>query len=280
MKIVCFEDRRAPFIEAFRLSATQSGYDLALGPPPADDAAFTHFRSIYHHLSVNLEPFELACFRRYFAARATVGLDERVIMADSDLIVQTAPGELPPAVLDFGGGVVGSVGVTGGLAETDISPHFSFWTGRALAAFCDYLIDVYERSFGRLQAIHEARGRTAKRVAISDMTLLRLWIEDSGTPFLDANRVFDGVHIDHNVSVTECANARFRSTWGRKALKRTRAGLGFETQDGAPVAAAVLHLQGRYKLVAEPLVADRQLRVQQVSAYIAAGRFARSLLAR
>lgn len=280
MRIVCFEDRSAPFVAAFRTSATEAGYDLTLAAPPPEDAAFRHFRSVYRHLSVNPEPFELACFRRYFAARTIVAPDERVIMADSDLIVQAGPRALPAEVMDFGRGMVGSVGVTAGTAETDISPHFSFWTGRLLGDFCDYLVHVYERQFDRLQAIHDARARNAARVAISDMTLLHLWTGDSGTPFLNANRVFGAVHIDHNVSMVDCANARFRSRWGRKALTHTQAGIGLTTSEGVPVRAAVLHLQGRYKLVATPLLAGSSLGVQRVSAYIAAGRFVRSLLAR
>ncbi len=280
MRMLSFEDRSAPFIDVFRRSATDAGYDLLLGPPPADDAAFDRFRSLYRHRSINPQRFELACFRRYFAAQALTAADERVIMADSDLIVGAGFDRLPRAVRDFDHGLVGSIGLTDGMAETDISPHFSVWTGRLLREFCAFLIDIYRDGQDRLDAIHAARAAVAARVAISDMTLLYLWVGDAGIPLLDSNQVSDGIHIDHNISLTQSADRRFRSAFGRKAIRRSRGRLVFLTDDGQEVDAAVVHLQGSYKLGAPALSQGDMLRFRAISAYIATGRLVRRLSAR
>lgn len=278
MRILSFEDRSAPFIDVFRQSAIGHGYDLLLGPPPAADAAFNRFQSLYRHRSVNPEQFELACFRRYFAAQAITAPNERVIMADSDLIIGCDFRKLPRDVQDFSQGVVGSIGITNGLPETDISPHFSIWTGRLLRQFCDFLIETYRTNQENLDNIHNARALISARVAISDMTLLYIWINEQSVPFLNSNYVSEDIHIDHNISLTHSDNEDFKSAFGRKAIRYHNGRLAFMLKTGRTIDAAVVHLQGRYKLGASALAKGDMLNFRKVSAYIAAGRFVRNML--
>ena len=278
--MLSFENRSAPFIDVFRRSASSHGYDLLLVPPPVDDPAFERFRSLYRHLSINPEGFELACFQRYFAAQALTAPDERVVMADTDLMIATAFRDLPGELQDFDRGLVGSVGVRNGEAEADISPHFSIWTGRLLRQFCEFLIETYRSHQDRLAMIHSARAAYTDRVAISDMTLLNLWVSDAGIPFLNSNALFDGVHIDHNISVTECSSHRFRQFLGRKALRLSGNRISFVMESNEMIDAAVIHLQGRYKLGAGALAQRRMMNFRLISTYIAIGRIARGVISK
>lgn len=278
MKMLSFENRSAPFIDVFKRTATSHGYDLLLTPPPVDDPAFEQFRSLYRHLSINPESFELACFQRYFAAQALTAPDERVVMADTDLLIAAAFRDLPGELRNFDRGLVGSVGVRNGEAEADISPHFSIWTGRLLRQFCEFLVETYRSQHDQLAMIYSARAAHTDRVAISDMTLLNLWVSDAGIPFLNSNALFDGVHIDHNISVTECSSHRFRKSLGRKAIRLSGNRISFATESNEMVNAAVIHLQGRYKLGANALARKKMINFDIISTYIAAGRIARGII--
>jgi hypothetical protein len=85
--------------------------------------------------------------------------------------------------------------------------------------FLEYLIGAYDKNFDRLEANYELRqAKSVQRPSISDMTLLYLWTKDRSIPFLNSNRVFDAIYLDHNISMTECVNHRFRSELGRKCI--------------------------------------------------------------
>lgn len=284
-QIWCCEDRSGPFIEVFRRSATAAGYDLRLFAPDAPPADFTALADNYRHLSPNTATFELAVFRRYFEVRdrlAALGQTgaQRFIIADSDLLVRAGPHDLP-AELTGTDALAGSIGTTAGVAETDISPHFSIWSYDQLAAFCAFVGGVYARQPDRLVAIHAARIAAGnRRAAISDMTLLHLWVSEQRVPFVDSNRVFGDLYLDHNITMADCANARFARAFGRKALAFANGGVTLRTTGGAKVRPAILHFVGRSKSYAAAVETGDAAAVAARSLYITAGRQARRWLVR
>lgn len=278
--LYCFENRKAPFVDVFRQTAEQHGFAVVLQEPDANDPDFARFRQVYQHLSVNPEGFELACFHRYFAMRALLHPGHRAIMADSDLFVQCGPDSIPAALTADRQGFVGSIGVASGVHEEDISPHFSFWTRALLDDFCDFLIEQYRTGLDRLKTIYAQRCAVTSRASISDMTLLYLWVQDREIAFVNSNQLLAGQYIDHNVSSADCANASFATSFGRKSLFLTADGVSLRTIGGARVEPLILHLQGRYKLAAVPLLTRNRLKLWQGSAYIAAGRMARQAMSR
>ena len=279
MKIWCCEDRSAVFVDVFRRSAIASGYDLNLiKPGPVSPPGFDKFCSVYRHLSPNPEWFEVATFRRFFEIAALVRPDDRFVLTDSDLVIQTPFAGLPEEIRDFPG-VVASIGATAGVLERDINSGFSIWTGRQLRDFCDYAIARYEAGvddFAAYRAAQIAGGNA--RASISEMTVSYHWIEESGTPFLNTNRVIDGCYVDHNFLMSECLGTRFAMTLGRKAVRFTKTGIMLATDAGVPVRPASLHLGGRYKIMARDLEAGSQIGLAARSLFILAGRAGRRVL--
>jgi hypothetical protein len=281
MLLYCAESRRAPFVAVFRRSAETHGFDVCLTNPPAvPSAAFAKFQSSYRHLSVNPPGFELACFRRYFAAQADLAGKSSFVMSDSDIFVQGPWRAFPEPVRDAGC-FVGSVGETPKGPEDDISPHFSVWTPVRLADFIDFLIFQYTERIDELQALYARRSAMTARPSISDMTLLHLWGHARNLKVLNSNVVqSDGSYMDHNVSTPLASNARFRENFGRKQLVLRDGLWHLRTIEGAWVYPLTLHLQGRYKLAAEPLLARQHGKLYAVSTYISLGRIARRLIQR
>ncbi len=280
MSIWTCEDRTAPFVGVFRRTATHAGYDVRLIAPAADlPLGFAKLKVHYRHLSPNPERFELASFRRWFEIAANVVATDRFIVADSDLVVQTAFSNLPSELRDADG-LVGSIGVTGHVLEDAINGGFSLWTGAALHSFCDYMVTTYEEEVDELAKLHAAKLAAGnQRASISDMTLLYRWVHDTGQRFTNSNRVIARQYVDHNFFMAECLGTRFAMELGRKAVDFTRNGLTLRTVDGEPIRPDVLHLGGRYKIMAEDLEAHRAIRIAFKSAYILAGRTGRRLLA-
>ncbi|MDM7957514.1 hypothetical protein [Blastomonas sp.] len=278
--LYCFENRSAPFVDVFRQTAERNGFKVVLQAPDANDADFMRFREVYQHLSVNPEGFELACFHRYFAMRSLLSLGERAIMADSDLFIQCAPESIPAELTANPDGFVGSIGIADGVSEEDISPHFSFWTRALLDDFCDFMIEQYVGNVERLREIYTHRCQKTSRASVSDMTLLYLWVQDRKIAFTNSNQLFGARYIDHNVSSTDCANARFETSFGRKKMLLGADGVRLRTIDGKTVEPLALHLQGRYKLAAMPLLTGNRVKLWQGSAYIAGGRIARQAMSR
>ncbi len=276
--LYCFENRSAPFVDVFQETARRSGFAVVLQAPSQGIADFHAFRRRYVHLSVNPEGFELACFLRHFAMRDMLSPGERAIMADSDLFLQGGPAAIPSELTADPHGFVGSRGVADGRTEDQISPHFSFWTHELLADFCSFLLEQYGNKIERLRAHYARIKANDPRAAISDMTLLDLWVGDRAIPFIDSNQVFGGTYIDHNISTPEAGNARFATTFGRKRLILKEDGVLLQRDGGQLVMPIALHLQGRYKLASQPLANRDRLKLWRASAYIAGGRMVRGML--
>lgn len=281
MDLYCIEDRQAPFIDAFVKSSKAHGFTpRVIAPNSHESPAFARFRQVYRHLSINPEGFELACFRRYFELANMVLAGERFIIADSDLLVNLALNDVPALFTDQSDGLVGSIGRTGGALESDISPHFSFWTPALIRRFVEYLIHVYECQDTRLECIYRERLDSGnKRAAISDMTLLRMFTQDESITFIDSNQVVDGMLIDHNFCMAECANATFKMGLGFKAFRRERQGLSFITTTGESIRPVVIHLQGRAKIASQPLLQGHDLTARVRLGSLSAARIARNWLA-
>jgi hypothetical protein len=177
------------------------------------------------------------------------------------------------------GGIAASIGILDGAAEYDASPHFSFWTGRRLREFCDYLVATYAGNVDRLIALYDSkRASGAPYASVSDMTLIRMWTDDAGVPLINTNQIIDNRYLDHNISTPGAANGSFRYMLGRKAIRIDRDGIYYTTTDGTPIRPATLHLQGRYKIIADGLERRSAVAVLTGSAYIAVGRTGRRLL--
>lgn len=148
------EDRVAPFVEVFRRTAVQAGYDVRLIVPQTEaPAGFRKLKTCYRHLSPNPEGFELASFRRWYEIAAQVAPGDRFLLANSDLVVFTGWNSLPACVRDHEG-VMGSIGATGDVLEKAVGGGFSLWTGRLLREFCDYMVTSYERDGDELASVH------------------------------------------------------------------------------------------------------------------------------
>lgn len=272
------EDRDAPFVGVFRRTATRAGYDVRILHPAAEPAGFTELKRHYRHLSPNAERFELASFRRWFEIAANVTPTDRFVLADSDLVVQDGFSALP-AELRETTALVGSIGSTDDVLEDGINGGFSIWTGATLHAFCDYMVALYASDFDRLARIHAAKTAAGNpRASISDMTLLYQFVADTNTAFVNSNRVINGGYIDHNFFMPHCLGTRFRTTLGRKSLRFAADGFWLTTENGTPVRPHSLHLGGRYKIMATAIETADSLTLTRHSAYIVAGRTARTLL--
>jgi hypothetical protein len=187
-----------------------------------------------------------------------VGGGERFVIADSDLLLNARPEEIPALLIEQGEALVASIGRTNGIPEGDVSPHFSFWTPSLVQRFVDYIIQVYETQASRLELIYRSRCESGnKRAAISDMTLLRMFIQDQSIPFLDSNQVVDGMVIDHNFGMVECKNATFKMSCGFKAFHRNNQRIYITNINGEHVQPIVLHLQGRAKVASNALLNGR-----------------------
>jgi len=263
MKLFTVEDRDASFIEVYRASALSHGYKLSLiKPPTIHSLAFNKFVDNYQHFSVNSRMFELACFRRYFEVLNLTSPGDNFIIADSDLIINDAAKNIPSELTDFFGfGLVGSIGQKNKLIEDDISPHFSFWSHALLKSFVEYLIFMYEQKKETLEQIYRNRQiLNGNRASVSDMTLLKLFVDQNNIDFLNSNFVFKNSYVDHNFSMCESSNCKFKGNFGFKYFRFNNDYVEFLSEDYQTVRPIILHLQGKAKLVSDDIQKGSYLR--------------------
>jgi hypothetical protein len=254
MDIYCVEDRKSDFVNIFFKSATSHSFSpKIIAPSTLKPASYIKFEEVYSHLSINSRAFELACFRRYFELAQLVRGSQRFIIADSDLLINGNPSNIPAIFHDTSNSIVGSIGQYNGIRETDISPHFSFWTPKLLKEFTEFIIFYYEHKFENLLNLHDSRLSSGnKRASISDMTLLNLFITETSVNFINSNLIINETYVDHNFAMPECVNASFKMQYGFKRFKRINNRLGLTT-NGSDIIPLVLHLQGKAKIAARSI---------------------------
>lgn len=264
MRLISIETREAPFIRAYRETAIAKGFDLILAPPSRTPSkAFKAFSEVYKHHSDNPINFELNCFRRYFDALDYAESRCEVIIADTDQLILSPPRNLPE-IYFAPEAVVGSRGTTGGLAEADISPHFSKWPTRILRQFTEYLIQIYTDAPETLAQEYQKRRNGKGRAAVSDMTLFNMFIVAEKIPFYDSNSLQFTHYVDHNLSMSDTKDGCFQLEFGFKALRKDRSdNINLVAVSGEIIRPCTLHLQGRAKIAATS-ISKRKLRTARM----------------
>lgn len=149
------------------------------------------FEAIYHHHSVNAEPFELFCFQRWFAIQewmATNNVKSSWAM-DSDILVFRDLTEAEKALQSCD------------LACAANSGHIVYIRNRSgIDRYCDRAMQIYQRPDILQQYLHEAT-KVEHWVGISDMNVFHdLFIHDEGTTSL--LELSDGTAFDTRIQAT------------------------------------------------------------------------------
>lgn len=252
--IYIFETRELDYLTSYINKAKKVGYKpvVVSNSNLANDKKFAEFKSIYTHLSVNAYDFELNCFARYFAFANTLTNNDSFILSDSDIYITDRKIELsdPP----FKNVFIGSEGFANGVTVAQISPHFSVWNRDMIMDFTNYLLTVYKRNqednfLGEYYEVQKSiLGYNA--TAISDMTLLYMWVNENNIPYINSNSASNDLGIDHNISVLSSKNAEFQSVHNRKKIEVTADGkVNLILESGERKEMSCLHFQGAYKQI-------------------------------
>lgn len=268
--IYIYENRDLVYLKLYKEKARRFNIQVTvLGPDNLiNNEKYNRFLSLYEHHSVNSLEFEVNCFARYFAIEAAHQNDQSFILSDSDIYLVNNLQHLREDE-SLKGVFVGSEGYYGGGSEHQISPHFSFWNKSLISSFTDYLLEVYEKNKKDpfLGKHYELQQQRLGRTAISDMTLLYMWVKDRGISYLNSNFIGSTLGIDHNLSSLYTKDGMYKSFYNRKALKLKGDEVFCEATDGRIQRMAVLHFQGDYKSVLKYLYQGRMIRFNWVPIY-------------
>jgi len=261
--IYIYENRDLVYLKLYKEKARHLNIQITvLGPDSlVNNEKYNRFLALYEHHSVNSVEFEVSCFARYFAIEAAHQNEDSFILSDSDIYLVNNLQHLREDA-SLKGVFVGSEGFYGGGSEHQISPHFSFWNKSLLTSFTDYLLEVYEKNKKApfLGKHYELQQQRIGRTAISDMTLLYMWVKDRGIPYLNSNFIGSTLGIDHNLSSLYTKDGMYKSFCNRKALKLTGNEVFCEATDGRLQRMVVLHFQGEYKAVLKYFYQGRMIR--------------------
>jgi hypothetical protein len=252
--IYIFETRKLDYFTSYLNKAKKVGYKpvVVSNNDLANDKRFAEFKSIYTHLSVNAYDFELNCFARYFAFANTLTNNDTFILSDSDIYITDRKIELSDPA--FKNVFIGSEGFANGVTVAQISPHFSVWNRDMIMDFTNYLLNAYKRNQqdNFLGEYYEAQKNILgyNATAISDMTLLYMWVNDNKVPYINSNSASNDLGIDHNISVLSSENAEFQSVHNRKKIEVTKDGkVNLILELGERKEMSCLHFQGAYKQI-------------------------------
>lgn len=252
--IYIFETRKLDYLTSYLAKAQKVGYKpvVVSNNDLSNDKRFAEFKSIYSHLSVNSYDFELNCFARYFAFANTLRNNDPFILSDSDIYITDKKIVLSDP--SFNNVFIGSEGFAKGVTVEQISPHFSVWNRDMMMDFISYLVNAYKRNQqdNFLGEYYEAQKNILgySATAISDMTLLYMWVNDNKIPYINSNSTNNNLGIDHNISVLSCENAEYQSTHSRKKIEVTTDGkVNLIFESGQRQEMSCLHFQGDYKQI-------------------------------
>lgn len=267
--IYIFETRKLNYLDAYIAKAKTLQYNpiIITGDAFKGDARLAEFKKYYQHLSPNPYEFEYNCFARYFAVANVLTNDAPFIASDSDIFITNRKISLSNQSLKST--FVGSEGFYKGASECQISPHFSFWNRELINNFVDYLVAAYKRNRDDqfLVKHYEVQQKRLGYTAVSDMTLLYLWINDNKVPFINSNSIHNDWGIDHNISVLNTADARYQSVHNRKKIEFGTAGEVYcLLESGEKQTMSCLHFQGAYKPVLADLYAGNYQKFEAFSA--------------
>ncbi|RZA02596.1 MAG: hypothetical protein EOP47_06410 [Sphingobacteriaceae bacterium] len=252
--IYIYETRELDYFTSYLNKAKKIGYNpvVVSNNDLANDKEFAEFKSIYTHLSVNDYNFELNCFARYFAIANVLTNNDPFILSDSDIYLTNKKIVLTDSA--FKNVFIGSEGFANGVTVEQISPHFSVWNRDMMLDFTNYLLNAYKRNHqdNFLGEYYEAQKNILgySATAISDMTLLYMWVHDNKIPYINSNNAGNDWGIDHNISVLSCENAEYRSLHNRKKVEITTDGkINLILESGQRKEMSCLHFQGAYKQI-------------------------------
>lgn len=210
------------------------------------------FEKLYHHMSTNTIDFELGCFKRYYLLYAFMDKlnIETCFMLDSDVCVYKNLNEIDLKNYSVACGVVDNAIPNTWCA----SPHSSFWKKSALGQFLYFLNCAYAQNDTRLEQIWNYHRKKQINGGVSDMVLLRLWINDTKPNWKNLAIIEDREIYDDNIN---CAcnyigqNYQMRNLlFNRKIKKIIFEGKRayFISENNEKIATNVIHAQGEAKM--------------------------------
>ena len=172
--------------------------EFARFEPYAQEAAY--FQTIYQHLSSNPYGFELFCFQRWFVLRdylESQNLDLCFAM-DSDVLFFANAGSEFTRLFNPECEFTLLNGTSGGS---------SFFTRKSLAHFCRFLRETYEKKAGpgfrSLTDTFSEFQRSNRAGGVCDMTLFRLFAQETKPCFGEMCSVVDGATYDRNINLSD-----------------------------------------------------------------------------
>ena len=161
-------------------------------------SGYERFKTLYKHMSTNRTEFELGCFKRYYLLQAFINKMhfDTCFMMDSDVCVYA----------DLTHMNLGRYDVACGVVDDEIpniwcaSPHSSFWTKDALNRFLEFMEATYEKHDSGLYDIWEYHQKNGIFGGVSDMVLLRLYINDEQRQWKNLAIADKGEVFDDNVN--------------------------------------------------------------------------------
>ncbi len=261
--IYIYENRDLTYLKLYEKKARCLNLNvIIIGPDQLkNNTRYERFLSLYEHYSPNSFQFEISCFARYFAIAAAHQDGTSFILSDSDIYLVN---DLRHIREDnsLSGVFVGSEGFYEGGSEQQISPHFSIWNKELINNFTDYLLETYERNEkdNFLARYYEEQQEKIGKTAISDMTLLYMWVKEKGVPYLNSNAITSLLGIDHNIASVYSENGIYQSFGDRKAVTLKEEGVYFRISNGTTQSMSVIHFQGEYKQVLKYFYQGRFIR--------------------
>ncbi|GAB2985549.1 hypothetical protein GCM10027049_25460 [Mucilaginibacter puniceus] len=283
--IYIYETRELDYFTSYLNKAKKIGYNPVVlsNNDLANDKRFAEFKSTYTHLSVNDYNFELNCFARYFAIANILTNNDPFILSDSDIYLTNK--KIVLSDTSFENVFIGSEGFINGVSVEQISPHFSVWNRDLIMDFTCYLINSYKRNQQDdfLGEYYEAQKSVLgyNVTAISDMTLLYMWVKENKIPYINSNSSDNDWGIEHNISSLGGENDEYLSVYNRKKIEVTTDGkVNLIFESGQKQEMSCLHFQGDYKRILNDFYLGNYKKFDQFSAsesynkklhYLAAG---------